>query len=374
MSTIPITQDEIKDFWEDEIVSTSVYGYLSRKAKGEKSSLFKEISEMEKTHADFWNGIATELYSKTYKVGIGTRIKRFFMKILALIMPLSFIVYYLEQDERVGIIRYAEVLEKFKHDPNIYPQLEKIITQEIQHETHLIKLLLGEEEHLKRIKDAIYGMTDSLVEILALVIGLAGVFQNQPLLVGLAGLIAAIGGTFSMTSGAYLSAKSQNDIYTGKVKEIEIKGIIGTQFLKEELIEALESHEIKPETAIKIASALEKDPNVMKTLLKQLAIEESPEDAKSSAITTGFYYIIGALPPITPFFVAAIVGSNAVVAAIFAVVLSATVSFLSGLYTAVLSGISVKKTAINNVLIIIGATMATFFIGSLARTFLGIEV
>ena len=375
MSNIQIPLSEIRDFWIDEEISTAVYGFMSRKVSPNKATIFKEIADMESNHAKMWNNeIAQELYVTQFKKGFVLRIKIFFMELLALIMPLSFMIYYLELNERIGFIRYTEALEKYQDNKKVYSILESIISQEITHEASFIDLLLGEESHLKRVKDAIYGMTDSLVEILALVIGLAGVIQGQPLIVGLAGLISAIGGTFSMTSGAYLSAKSQNDIYNGKIREVDLKEVIGGSYLKDSLTDALTAKDIKPDIAEKITSLIGNDVDVMKTLFKRLEIEESPDDAKSSGLTTGIYYIIGALPALIPFFVAPFFHINSVVAAIIAITLAAIVSFIAGIYTAVLSGISIKKTPISNVLIIIGSAIITYFIGSLARTALGIQI
>ena len=375
MSNIQIPLSEIRDFWIDEEISTAVYGFMSRKVSPNKATIFKEIADMESNHAKMWNNeIAQELYVTQFKKGFVLRIKIFFMELLALIMPLSFMIYYLELNERIGFIRYTEALEKYQDNKKVYSILESIISQEITHEASFIDLLLGEESHLKRVKDAIYGMTDSLVEILALVIGLAGVIQGQPLIVGLAGLISAIGGTFSMTSGAYLSAKSQNDINNGKIREVDLKEVIGGSYLKDSLTDALTAKDIKPDIAEKITSLIGNDVDVMKALFKRLEIEESPEDAKSSGLTTGIYYIIGALPALIPVFVAPFFHINSVVAAIIAITLAAIVSFIAGIYTAVLSGISIKKTPISNVLIIIGSAIITYFIGSLARTALGIQI
>ena len=375
MSSIQVPLNEIKAFWVDEEISSAVYSFMSHKISGNKASLFKEIAHMEANHANMWNDdIAKEIYNAQFKKGFILRFKIFLMKLLALIMPLSFIIYYLELNERIGFINYTEALEKYKDNKKIFTVLESIISQEITHEASFIDLLLGEESHLKRVKDAIYGMTDSLVEILALVIGLAGVFQGQPLIVGLAGLISAIGGTFSMTSGAYLSAKSQTDIYKGKVKEIDLKEGIGGNYLNDGLKKALVDKDIKPTVAEKIISLISTDAEVIKTLYKRLDIEESPEDAKGSALTTGFYYILGALPALIPFFVAPLFHLNSVIAAIIAISLAAVVSFMAGIYTSVLSGISLKTTPISNVLIIIGSAIITYFIGSVARTVLGIQI
>lgn len=363
----------VKDFWADEIIATDLYKFLSKKASKEKAELFKKISEMEKGHAVIWNKISEKAFSKTFKIGVGIKIKTFFMKLLALILPLTFMIYYLELDERKAIINYSKLLSAFKDEVHIYNMIEGVIKDEIDHEARLVDLLLGETSYLSKAKDAIYGMTDSLVEILALVIGLAGIIYN-PILIGLAGLISSIGGTFSMTSGAFLSTKSQNDIYEGRVKEIDVKELVSLDSLKVDLKSALIEKGVDSSVSEGIVKIIGDDKKALTNLVKSLSIEETLTNPKDAAITTGTYYILGALPAIIPFFLALTLPISSITAAIIAIICAAIVSFFSGIFTAVLSGMNIKRKAIENVLIILGSAIATYFIGSLARIFLGIEV
>jgi len=363
----------VKDFWEDEMIATELYSFLSKKAPKEKAKLFKAISAMEKNHAIVWNDVATRTFSVTFKAGIKLKIKTFFMKFLAIILPLTFMIYYLELDERKAVLNYSKILNVFKDDKELYDMVERVIKDEIEHEADLTDLILGETSYLSKTKDAIYGMTDSLVEILALVIGLAGVVYN-PLLIGLAGLISSVGGTFSMTSGAYLSTKSQNDIYEGKIKEVDVKEEIDPQSLKNDLKHALVEKGIEYDVSEKLVEIIGDDKRVLSNLVKSLSIEEVITNPKEAAVTTGTYYILGALPAIIPFFLALAFPITSVTAAIIAVASAAIVSFVSGIFTAVLSGMNIKRKSFENVLIILGSAMATYFIGSMARLFLGIEI
>ena len=363
----------LKDFWEDEVIATELYKFMAEKARNKNPEVFLKLSNMEKGHAVIWSDVAKKRYSKVFKVGIKQKIKIFFMKLVALLMPLSFMVYYLELDERSAILNYSKLLEIFKDEPELYELSEKVIRDEIQHENELIEMILGETSYIRKAKDAIYGMTDSLVEILALVIGLAGAIQN-PIFIGLAGLISSIGGTFSMTSGAYLSTKSQNDIYKGKMREIDVVESIDINALKTDLRNNLVERGITKLAAKKLVESIGDNPKILKNLLKSLTVEESLSNPREAAVTTGVYYILGALPAVIPFFIPLIIPLSSFNAAIIAVSAAVIVSFFSGIFTAVLSGISIKKKAIENVVIIVGAAIATYFIGSFARIFIGIEI
>lgn len=363
----------IKRFWEDEIIATNVYSFLKRKVKGEKKEIFDKLSGMEMGHARIWENLAKEKFNKEFKVGLTLRIKVFFYKVLAIILPLTFMINYLELGERTATLEYSTLLTKFKNEPKIYEVVKKIIYEEIEHETMFLEMIIGERSKLARVKEAIYGMTDSLVEILALVIGLASVTKS-PLTIGLAGLIAAIGGTFSMTSGAYLSAKSQNDLYEGAVRELDVKDMVARSLLLKDLKLVLEEKGVDRDAVSEIIDGLKENPKALKNLVKSVAIEETPTNPKEVAFTTGIYYIIGALPAILPFLFGDFFPVNTVFIAIIAIVLSSIVSFLAGMFTAILSGTKIIRKALENVLIIIGATLATYTIGSIAKVLLGISV
>ncbi|RLI96701.1 MAG: hypothetical protein DRP00_05010 [Candidatus Aenigmatarchaeota archaeon] len=177
-----------------------------------------------------------------------------------------------------------------------------------------------------------------------------------------------------MTSGAYLSAKSKNDIYTGEVNEIKMKAAVLPDSLKADLSEILKDKGVEEKLVEEMVEELSKNKDAMVNLAISLGVEETPEDPKEVAITTGIYYILGALPAILPFFIGYFFGLDTITIAIIAIAISAIISFVVGIFTAVLSGISIKRKAFENVLIIIGATMATYTIGTLAKMWLGIEV
>ncbi len=365
---------KIKDFWEDEIISTSLYDFLSRREKNEKyKEMFKKFARMENEHARHWENIAKKEYNKTFKKNIFIYIKLFFMKLVAIILPLTFLIYYLELGERSAILDYSLIAEHFKNKPDMKAIIDGIIHDELTHEINVMEAILGEKATISNVRDAIYGMTDSLIEILALVIGLAGAIHD-PVVIGLAGMIAAIGGTFSMTAGAYLSTKSEIDLNEGKLREIEAKSRANEHFLKKDLELALQEKGIPGEQA-RLVVENTTDPTTIKNLVVSLTTEEIGTSAKDSAITTGIYYILGALPAVVPFFLIFIYpGMDSITAAIIAIILSAIVSFGAGVFTAVLSGISIKSNALKNVVIIIGSAGLTYLIGMIARILLGIEI
>ena len=373
MCAVKVDLDVVRAFWEDEIIASNLYNFMRRKAKPKDKDLFKKLSDMELGHAKIWNNLAEKMFNKRFKIGLWLKIKIFFHKLLALIMPLTFMINYLELGEKTATLEYSKFLADVESDADLTKMVKEVIYDEVKHEITFIEMLVGEKSNISKVKDAIYGMTDSLVEILALVIGLAGVIIS-PITIGLAGLLAAIGGTFSMTAGAYLSAKSQNDIYEGEVMELKMKELVAPKLLKEDIKYSLLDKGVDEKSVEKIVESISDDEGILSNLAKILAVEETPTNPKDVAITTGVYYILGALPAVLPFFIGGFLGLNTVTIAIIAVLSASVLSFFAGIFTAILSGIDIKRKAVENVVITIGSALATYTIGYIAKTIFGIQV
>ncbi|MCR8433524.1 MAG: VIT1/CCC1 transporter family protein [Candidatus Korarchaeota archaeon] len=360
----------LKIFWEGEVVASEVYSALSKTAKGERKKHFLVISNMEKSHAKILEGIA-ESFGMKFRIPLRLRLKILFRKILARIMPLTFVMNYLE--ERSAIIAYSKALEKFKDFPELYSKVKQIIYDEIEHEFDLANLLTAKSSYVATIKDAIYGMTDSLVEILALVIGSAGIIAD-PIVVGLIGLIASIGGSFSMTAGAYLSAKSERDVLKWKLMEVNIKKNLMPETLSTHLKSTLLERGIEEESAKVVVDSIGNNVEALSKFAEAIITEESPPNPVSVAKITGIYYILGALPAIIPFFIGGIFNISVPIITIIAIGISSIITFIAGIFTAILSGEKILRKATLNVLIVIGAAMAAYGVATLARILLGIEI
>lgn len=91
--------------------------------------------------------------------------------------------------------------------PKIYKkEIEKTSKDEVKNLKKLFSKINSEN-----IKDAIYAMSDGLVEVLSSISGLSGVFFNH-LYVLVGGLIIGVSGTLSMTLGNFFSTLSEKEI------------------------------------------------------------------------------------------------------------------------------------------------------------------
>lgn len=363
-------KERFRSFWEDEIISSSIYADVARKVR-EQSNLFKSLSEIEMGHANLWSNLLKNLYGAEPKISIGLRLKTYFMKFLIHVMGFKLTLKMFELNEMKAVKEYYQMLS----NPSLAEYRNEILAlvkDEMFHEIEFLKQTIGYKREIEGLKDALYGLLDALVEIEAAVIGIASLLPN-PIIIGLAGLISAISGTFSMSTGAYVSSKSEKIIYNSKLEEIEIKSDIERDSISEEVIE-----DIKPSTSDE--NVLEKLVHILKLddgLAKKLYIlskigspEVALEDPKIAAKNAAIFYFMGALAPIVPFFL----GLSGFYAILLSISFTIIILSIASAFVAVVSGTSIKRKAIETISITLLATLLTYLIGTLAKSLLGIEI
>ena len=245
----------------------------------------------------------------------------------------------LEIEESRHIANYGEQLKALGDEGSI-AILDHVIEDEKDHYRELGSLLRGhytapagapkieakavlEEMLAKRnqgrkqpgawIGDAIYGVNDGLGAIFGIVSGATAGDSKYVLLAGLSGLIAS---ALSMGSGAYLAAKSEQEIYHAELaREREAIAMNGPE--ARELLSLYYQVKGLPEVdALHMVSHIANDPD---QLLRALASERlgSSEESLSnplvSASSGALSTAVGAAIPIIPFFF--LQGIEAVIAA-----------------------------------------------------------
>jgi VIT1/CCC1 family predicted Fe2+/Mn2+ transporter len=189
---------------------------LRKSARNESiAKKLAELSEIESRHAAFWaemirkRGMTPPPYRKRspgYYHYIG---------FLQRIFGVSFLVRYLERGEEDAIREYSEYIEKESRDEWEKEQLNKILKDEREHEDAFIQMSTELKGNSESVRDAIYGMSDGLIEVLASVAGLTGVFINN-IFVAVGGIVFGASGLVSMTIGAYLSERAKSQIDASK--------------------------------------------------------------------------------------------------------------------------------------------------------------
>ncbi|EQD63009.1 membrane protein containing DUF125, transmembrane, partial [mine drainage metagenome] len=221
----------------------------------------ERLSRVEQDHSEFWkrmaekNGISLE--------GVKYRKKKvIFLLFISKILGKNLTINILEKGEIESIYKYGNYLESIKADETEKSQISDIINEEISHEAVFQSFSPEKEDQLENSRSIIYGMSDGLVEVLAAIAGLSQIIASN-VLVAMSGMVVAIGGTISMSLGAYLSRTSESEYRI---------------------------------------SLLDKKQMIKKSPERTDEINRENSKSKKAALVVGISYILGSMIPILPFF------------------------------------------------------------------------
>ncbi|MGV8095765.1 MAG: VIT1/CCC1 family protein [Mangrovibacterium sp.] len=207
-SLSPETRKQIIIAQRNEIIEYHIYKRLAKSTKdAANSSVLEKIATDELHHYRIWKS-----YTGRDVDPDQWSIRKFYW--IARIFGLTFGVKLMEKEEENAQVNYYEIGQEI-------PEANEIEKDEREHENQLIALL--KEDKLEYIGSIVLGLNDALVEILGTLAGLTFALQNTKL-VALAGIIAGIAGALSMSSSAYLSAKSEGK-HEGAFKSAVFTGI-----------------------------------------------------------------------------------------------------------------------------------------------------
>lgn len=182
-------------FQQEEVTNEAIYRKLSlRLPDAQNAAIVGRIADEEKKHAERWQSVTgVEIKPSRIKVWLFFLVARF--------LGLTFAIKKLENGE-------SEAQDGYGTIKNEFPDVQKIIDEEKEHENLLINLV--DEERLKYAGSIVLGLNDALVELTGALAGFTFAFQNTRI-VALTGLITGISAAFSMASSEYLSQRSEGD-------------------------------------------------------------------------------------------------------------------------------------------------------------------
>jgi VIT1/CCC1 family predicted Fe2+/Mn2+ transporter len=358
-------------FWEDEYVATRIYRSIARRRK-DKAQLFNELADMEARHGALWERVYRE-HSAGEKpnVDLWLRLKLLLSQVFLRLIGLPASIKYLELSES-GAIRMYGILVDAPELQSHREEITGVILDEMHHEVVLLSEVIKAKGNVDDVRSATYGMVDSLVEVLAVVVGLAVVLVN-PIVVALGGIITASAGTLSMSAGAYLSSKSQRDIVDGRVADLSVRVRVMPERQAERIGQRLREWGLPASVTTEVTSEMTKNHELEEALGKAVDLglpEVDVENPLRAARSAGLYYFIGSLAPIAPF----LVSIGGLVGIGLAIVFSLTLLSVASAIIAMLSGVSIKRKIFEMDTLSLAAALATFAIGFIARTVLGISV
>ena len=162
----------------------------------------------------------------------------------------------------------------------------------------------------RRIRDFILGMNDGMVTLISFLGGLTGSSLSRSSIL-YAGIMTAIAGSISMGAGGYLASRSQNDIFKREIEreKWEIEHIPDTE--REEVRHLFVSFGLSPEEANSVTERITSNPIAWHRFMvrEELGIhEETIENPLSGSLVLGGSFLIGAIPPILPYFLLDMIG------------------------------------------------------------------
>lgn len=373
--SINISRDEVVENYRDELTDAEIYAALARiEGNEELRDELLRLSQYEFEHAKFWGLIAKELGIDVSGVK-PSRLSVLFSILVRKLLGLGFLVKLRESAEIEAIRRYGNLIRKGALGPYT-DRLREILLDEVAHEEVFKERGSRFEAFIENIRDAMYGMSDGLVEVLAAVAGLAPVVAN-PMLITLAGLIVGTAGTLSMAAGAYMSTKAQRDIRETKLSKIEME-LENLNFedrvrrVKDSLVRLGIDEERARNAALSLSGSVDASKRIVEVTETGFS-KEALESPGRSALYTGLFYLIGALLVIAPFPILGHVIGN-VGSLYISIVLVAIAQAISGLLTAISGSGRIMRTIATNIALSLGAAAATYAIGAIAHEVLHITI
>jgi len=361
----------LQSYWRDEMEAASVYERLAQEAHSEETrQLLLEMRDTELRHAKRWEERILDLGGTLPPPPSPWKAR--YMGWLSKIAGQERVFRQLETVERRAVAGYgADLTDTFNE--RIARELQ---SDEKQHAIALRTMSHGGENSLEAILDRetwhtrgggairelIFGINDGLVSTLSLVSGVAGaaVGRSVVLLAGVAGLLS---GAISMAAGAYISTKSQRELYEAQVAREREELENDPEEEKEELRILYRLKGYSAEEAERLVERVSQDQELMLESLVRDELGLMPESFPnpwSAGMQSGVAFVVGAFIPLIGYLL-----FGGLTATFVSVGISVIALFIVGALKTLFTGLSWIRSGLEMVIIGVFATVITYLIGSL---------
>jgi predicted membrane protein (TIGR00267 family) len=362
---------KLQRYWQDEMEAASIYDRMAQEATGEEvRELLREMRDTERRHAQRWEQRIRQLGGELPPPPSPWKAR--WLGWLSRWVGQQRAFSQLEALEHQAFAGYGADLR----DPESSRLAAEIQADEHQHALDLRAIARGEPQGVEAIlnretwhvrggggiRELVFGMNDGLVSTLSLVSGVAGaaVSRSVVLLAGIAGLLS---GAISMAAGAYISTKSQREVYEAQVarerEELE-------QDPEEEKAELRTLYRLKgysAEEAERIVERISQDKDLMLENMLRDELGLMPESFPNpwlAGLQSGGAFVVGAFIPLMGYLLFADRTATLVSAGV-----SIAALFLIGVAKTLFTGLSWLRSGLEMVLVGLLATVTTYVIGSL---------
>jgi len=331
----------VEKMWRREVEAAATYKHLANREPDQKrKDILMRLADQEDKHAARWS---ERIAASTGRVPDPKEVERGLSSFQRISDP-NVVLHRLEQEENKAEAEYDQLMQRLSN-PTDRQIAEEAMLEERDHAVVLRTLaggkiptprstldsILGRERwHVRGtgwIGDAIYGVNDGLGAVFGIVSGMAGYTGGSEVVLA-AGLAGTLASALSMGAGAYLSSKSQREVYESEIarEQAEIDEDPHEELLELELFYQLKG--FSAEEARSMAERLQKEPKqFLRTLVhEELGLnEETFPNPWRSTLSATVSTAIGGFIPIIPFFFT--VGMPAVIASF---VISTAAHFVVG--------------------------------------------
>jgi VIT1/CCC1 family predicted Fe2+/Mn2+ transporter/rubrerythrin len=328
MSIDKVNLATVEKMWRREVEAAATYKHLAnREHDPKRKDILMRLAEQEDKHAARWS---ERIAASTGRVPDPKEVERGLSWFQRISDP-NVVLHRLEQEENKAEAEYEQLMQRLS-DPMDRRIAEEAMLEERDHAVVLRTLaggkiptprstldtILGRERwHVRGtgwIGDAIYGVNDGLGAVFGIVSGMAGYTGGSEVVLA-AGLAGTLASALSMGAGAYLSSKSQREVYESEIarEQAEIDEDPHEELLELELFYQLKG--FSAEESRSMAERLQKQPKqFLRTLVhEELGLNEDTfPNPWRSMLSASVSTAIGGFIPIIPFFFT--VGMPAVIA------------------------------------------------------------
>jgi VIT1/CCC1 family predicted Fe2+/Mn2+ transporter/rubrerythrin len=318
----------VQVMWRREVEAAATYRHLAaRERDPRRKDILTRLADQEDKHASRWSERIAAATGRTPDPKEVERGLSWFQRI----SDPNVVLLRLEQEENKAEAEYDQLMARLS-DPDDRRIAEEAMFEERDHavilrtlaggavptpRSTLDSILRRERWHVRGtgwIGDAIYGVNDGLGAVFGIVSGMAGYTGGSEVVLA-AGLAGTLASALSMGAGAYLSSKSQREVYESEVsrERSEIEEDPHEEMLELELFYQLKGFSAEESRAM--AERLQKEPKqFLRTLVhEELGLnEETFPNPWRSTVSASVSTAIGGFIPIIPFFFT--VGMPAVIA------------------------------------------------------------
>ena len=288
---------------KNELIATAIYENLSRRFEGEEeAALFSRLSIEEKGHATFWRK-----FLQRRNINLDTvKINRFLVAILSFIyglLGMALTLKIFEATERQAIQCYTMMYKSDSLTPEEKEDVTMFLLAELAHEKEIGKYEAKFEFFISKIATIFTQTTGGLVIVLSTAIGLSSIYDN-PLFIGITGLIVGLTGAINTVVGFYFFGRTQKRIKEDIFNRIRAASQCVPMAYVERIKNCMHKRNYSEEVCESIAQmALEKQMVEHIIAEEEFGIkEESFGNPMESALWAGLFKVIGTVLPLLPYF------------------------------------------------------------------------